>query len=94
MANRDRDVLGVKEVGLVLPVQARSGNPGVRQPVESDAVEEVVAREGVRQVSAEDPLDETGLPGAVAVVEGERRGSMGESASPYSVCGRVAMICA
>jgi hypothetical protein len=62
MANRDRDVLGVKEVGLVLPVQARSGNPGVRQPVESDVVEEVVAREGVRQVSAEDPLDETGLP--------------------------------
>src|SRR3954454_4160378 len=31
---RDRDVLGVEEVRLVLPVQARGGHAGVGQPVE------------------------------------------------------------
>jgi hypothetical protein len=31
---RDGDLLGVKEVGLVLPVQTSRGNPGVRQPIE------------------------------------------------------------
>ena len=42
---RDRDVLGVEEVRLVLPIQASRRDPGVRQPVERDVVEEVIARE-------------------------------------------------
>ncbi len=70
---RDRDVLGVEEVRLVLPVQASGGDPGVGQPVERDVVEEVVAREVALQPSLEDLLHQAGLPGPVAVVERERR---------------------
>ena len=70
---RDRDVLGVEEVRLVLPIQAGRGDPGVGQPVERDVVEEVVAREVALQPSLEDLLDQAGLTGPVAVVERERR---------------------
>ena len=42
---RDRDVLGVEEVRLVLPVQASRGDPGVGRPVERDVVQEIVSRE-------------------------------------------------
>jgi hypothetical protein len=52
----DRDGLGVEEVGLVLPVQAGRGNPGVRQPVERDVVEEVVPGQGALQVPLQDLL--------------------------------------
>ena len=52
---RDRDVLGVEEVRLVLPVQASRGDPGVGQPVERDVVEDVVAREVARQAARRGP---------------------------------------
>jgi MFS transporter, PHS family, inorganic phosphate transporter len=70
---RDRDGLGVEEVRLVLPVQAGSGDPGVRQPVERDVVQEVVPGQGAVQGARQDALHEPGLAGAVAVVEHERR---------------------
>jgi hypothetical protein len=70
---RDRDVLGVEEVRLVLPVQAPRGNPGVRQPVQRDVVEEVIPGEGALQPPVQGLLDEPGLTRAVAVVKHERR---------------------
>src|SRR5579875_3058840 len=39
---RDRDALDVEEADRVLPVQAGGGNPGVRQPVERDVVQDLV----------------------------------------------------
>jgi len=45
---RNRDGLGVEEVRLVLPVEASRRNPGVRQPVQRDVVEDVVSGEGAR----------------------------------------------
>jgi hypothetical protein len=47
---RNRDVLGVEEVRLVLPVQTSRGNPRVRQPVERDVVEDVVSGKVARQM--------------------------------------------
>ena len=90
----DRDALGVEEVGLVLPIEASGGDPGIRQPVEGDVVEQVVSREVALVGPLKDLFHEPGLPGAVAVVKHERRQVDGESASPYIVCGRVVMICA
>src|SRR5215216_4235686 len=46
--NRDLHSLGVEEAALVLPVEARSGDPGVRQPVERDVVEDLVTRQLAR----------------------------------------------
>src|SRR6266566_8595960 len=69
---RDRDGLGVEEVRLVLPVQAGRGNPGVRQPVQRDVVEEVVCCQGALQLSLKGPFYEPGLATAVAVVKHER----------------------
>ena len=51
---------------------AGCGDPGVGQPVERDVVEEVVAREVAVQRPLEHALDETGLAGAVAVVQRKR----------------------
>ncbi len=69
----DGDVLGVEEVGLVLPVQPSRGNSGVRQPVERDVVQEVLRREGALVGPLKDLFDEPGLARAVAVVKHERR---------------------
>jgi hypothetical protein len=70
---RDGDVLGVEEVGLVLPVKASRRDSGVRQPVERQVVEDVVAGEIDREVSLQDLSEEPGLASAVAVVKRERR---------------------
>jgi hypothetical protein len=70
---RDRDVLGVEEVRLVLPIQASRGDAGVGQPVERDVVEEIVAREVAVVGAVEDALDKAGLAGPVTVVEREGR---------------------
>jgi hypothetical protein len=69
---RNRDGLGVEEVPLVLPVEASRGDPGVRQPVQRDVVEDVVSGEGALQLSVQGLFHEPGLAGAVAVVEHER----------------------
>src|SRR5258708_30758139 len=69
---RDGDVLGVEEVGLVLPVETSGGDSGVRQPVEGDVVEEVVSREVALVGPLKDPFHEPGLARAVAMVERER----------------------
>ena len=73
MANGIGDGLGVEEVGLVLPIEASRGDPGVGQPVQGDVVEEVVSGEVALQTSLEDLLDQAGLTGPVAVVEHEGR---------------------
>jgi hypothetical protein len=44
----DRDTLGVEEAALVFPVEARGRDPGVRQPVESDVVQDLVTRQLAR----------------------------------------------
>src|SRR5438093_7833720 len=43
---RDRDVHGVEVVGVILPVELRGSGPGVRESVERDVVEHLVACEG------------------------------------------------
>ena len=45
--NRDGDVLGVEIGELVLPIETSRGNRRVRQPEESDVVEDVVSRQAV-----------------------------------------------
>jgi hypothetical protein len=70
---RNGDVLGLEEARLALPVETSGGNPGVREPVERDVVEDVVSGEVARQLPPQNLLDEAGLAGAVAVVNGERR---------------------
>ena len=91
---RDGDVLGVEEVRLVLPVEAGRGNPGVRQPVQRDVVEDVVSRQGALQGSLKGLSTSPGWPVPSPWSSMNAARSAGESASPYSVCGRVAMICA
>src|ERR1044072_5315486 len=68
---RDRDRLGLEEACLFLPVKARGGDPRVRQPVQRDVVQDVVAGEVAATASLEDPCDQPGLAGAVAVVDRE-----------------------
>ena len=46
--HRDGHTLGVEEATLVLPVEAGRRNTGVRQPVERDVVEDLVARQLAR----------------------------------------------
>ena len=46
--DRDRDALRVEEAALVFPVETGRGDPGVRQPVERDVVEDFVARQLAR----------------------------------------------
>src|SRR6266702_3848554 len=70
---RNRDGLGVEEVRLVLPVETGRGNPGVRQPVQRDVVEDVVSSQGAPQLSLKGLFYEPGLASAVAVVKHERR---------------------
>src|SRR5690348_1524166 len=55
---RDRDVLRLEKAGFVLPVETRRGDPGVRQPVESDVVEDVVFCQVARQPSVNDLSNE------------------------------------
>src|ERR687894_1786916 len=43
--HRNGDALGVPEATLVLPVETRRRDPRVRQPVERDVVEDLVARQ-------------------------------------------------
>src|SRR6202042_434118 len=64
---RNGDVLGVEEVRLVLPIETSRGNPGVRQPVQRDVVEDVVTRQGALQLSLKRLFCQPGLAGAVAV---------------------------
>src|SRR5215472_7558143 len=42
--HRDGHALGVEEATLIFPVQTRRGDPGVRQPVERDVVEDLLTR--------------------------------------------------
>src|SRR5437016_10949444 len=65
---RNGDVLGVEEVRLVLPVETSRGNPGVRQPVERDVIEDVVSCNVARQVSLQGLFYEPRLASTVAVV--------------------------
>jgi len=68
---RDRDVLGVEEVRLVLPVQTSRGNPGVGQPVQRDVVEEVISGQGAGPRA-------TALPFPCIVLTGRRRWRQGQ----------------
>ena len=43
--HRDGDALGVEKAALVFPVETRRRDPRVRQPVERDVVEDLVARQ-------------------------------------------------
>ena len=45
---RNGDALGVEEAALVLPVETGRGDPGVRQPIERDVVEDLVTRQFAR----------------------------------------------
>ena len=77
--DRDRDVLDGEERQLVLPVEARRGDRRVRQPVERDVVEDVVAREALG-LSVEDAGDE--LVAAHVVVEHPGREADGRIRDP------------
>ena len=91
---RDRDGLGVEEVRLILPVQGAAGTPVFvsqyivmlsRMSSRVRALSRVLAR--TRSTSPGGPV-----PSPWSSMNAAR--SAGESTSPYSVCGRVAMICA
>src|SRR5262249_2898917 len=69
---RNRDVLGVEEIRLALPIETSSRNPGVRQPVERDVVEESAPGTRALQIPLNDQFAETRLPGAVGVGQHER----------------------
>ena len=43
--NRNGDALGVEEAALVFPIETRRRDPGVRQPVKRDVVEDLVTRQ-------------------------------------------------
>ena len=43
--HRDGDALGVEEATLVFPVETGRRDPSVREPVERDVVEDLVARQ-------------------------------------------------
>src|SRR3712207_870079 len=46
--DRNGDALGVEEAALVFPIETRRRDPRVRQPIESDVVEDLVARQFAR----------------------------------------------
>ena len=49
--SRDGDVGGVVKVDVTFPIEARRRNRRIRQPVEREVVEDVVAREVARRMS-------------------------------------------
>src|ERR687898_420695 len=52
--HRDGDALGIEEASFVLPIETRGRDPGVRQPIERDVVEDLVTRQFAR--SARGPV--------------------------------------
>ena len=70
--HRDGDALGVEKAALVFPIETRRRDPRVRQPVERDVVEDLVARQFAR--GARGPVQSRGdrrrrLAVSVIVVE-------------------------
>ena len=49
--SRNRDIGGVVEVELALPIEASRGNRGVRQPIEGDVIEKIISCKIARGVS-------------------------------------------
>src|SRR5215213_9618094 len=45
---RDGDTFGIEETALVFPIETRRRDPRVRQPIERDVVEDLVARQLAR----------------------------------------------
>jgi hypothetical protein len=91
---RDRHVDGEESGDLVLPIQTSRRSRCVGQPARGDIVKDVVACEFPRGFSLNDLAHEPGLTGAVAVIDNQAARPTGESASPYSVCGRVPIMSA
>ena len=83
---RNGDTLDVEEAELVLPVETSRRDARVREPGQRDVVEDLVSREAA---------DGVALKGVRDVVVTARvihaASATGESASPYSVCGRNAI---
>src|SRR5690606_29092800 len=75
----DGDAFRCKESELVLPLEARRRNPGVRQPVERDVVENVVPREALG-LTVEDACDQLIAPDIVVENPGrEADGGIGNT---------------
>ena len=91
---RNGHALGVEKATLVFPIETRRRNPGVRQPVERDVVEDLVTRQLARgaRCPVQSRDDRRGrLAVGIVVVEKPSGQADGESAMPYKVCGRAAM---
>jgi hypothetical protein len=70
--NRNGDALGVEEATLVFPVETRRGDPGVREPVDRDVVEDLRTRQfaGGARVPVQSRDDRRGrLAAPIVVVE-------------------------
>ena len=84
--NRDGDALDGEKGELVLPVETSRRNRSVSQPVKRDIVEDIVSRKafGVSVKGMRDQLQTTRVMVSIQAAK-----PTGESASPFSVCGRV-----
>ena len=65
--------LASKKSALFSQYSRAADTAGVRQPVQRDVVQQVVAGEGALIGPSQDLLHEPGLAGAIAVIERERR---------------------
>jgi len=91
---RDGDGLGVEEVSLVLPVQTSRGDPVFVSQYSVMLSRRSSRVRGLSRVSCRTRATSPGWPVPSPWSSMNAARSAGESASPYSVCGRVVMICA
>jgi|HubBroStandDraft_6_1064221.scaffolds.fasta_scaffold1380086_2 hypothetical protein len=87
--NRDGDVLGDEKGKLVFPIQTSRRDRRVREPVEGDVAEDVVSRKALGLAPAKTRAMSASLASSWSRIQAAK--PTGESASPYSVCGRFAI---
>jgi hypothetical protein len=95
--HRNGDALGIEKTTLVFPIETRCRGPRVCQPIERDVVEDLITRQfagGARSSVQRRGDRRGGLAIRIIVVESQAAKPMGESATPYKVCGRAAIILA
>ena len=87
--SRDRDAFRGEKGKLAFPIQTSRRDRRVRQPVERDVVEDVVSRQALAACRRRRVPSAPDCVASWSSIQAAR--PIGESAIPYSVCGRFAI---